>query len=186
MVTADKAFYKGRNYGNGLAEALEQETENSQHSVYIFHKLSALLETIKNEVKIDEKALANQFWESARSSIESILNRNSFAVVGDPTVAVQLFATENPNQLYTEFSISYQCEDLTKDERFCGVLHLKGDCTYLINKKQFDAFRNQGEELLFKTKDGEDKSVRNVVIFANSIVIGHKTVEHSIKYKLDN
>jgi hypothetical protein len=186
LVSADKAFYKDRQYENGLAEALVLETKNSKHSVYIFPTLSALLETIKNEVKIDEKALVNQFWDSTRNSIENILDRNSFAVTGDPTVAVQLFATENPNRLYTEFSISYQCEDLTADERSCGVLNLKGDCTYLVNENQFDAFRNYGEELLFKTKDGEDKSQRNVVLFADGIVIGHKTVEHSIKYKLDN
>ena len=107
-------------------------------------------------------------------------------MTGDPTVTVQLFATENPNRLYAEFSISYQCEDLTADERSCAVLNLKGDCTYLVKERQFEAFRNYGEELLFKTKDGEDKRQRNVVLFADGIVIGHKTVEHSIKYKLDN
>lgn len=185
LVTADKAFYKGRQYENGLAEALTQETKGSKHSIYIFPTLSALLETIKTEIKIDEKALVNEFWESARSSIESILNRNSFAVTGDPTVTIDLFATENPNRLYSEFSISYQCEDLTADERSCAVLNLQGDCTYLVMEKQFEAFRNYGEELLFKTKDGEDKRQRNVVLFADSIVIGHKTVEHSIKYKID-
>lgn len=184
LVTADKAFYRDRKYENGLSEALVLETKNSQHSVSIFHELSALLETIKHEVKIDEKALVNKFWESSKKSIESTLNRNSFSVIGDPTVVVQLFATENPNRLYTEFSISYQCEDLTEDERSCGILNLKGDCTYLINKNQFDSFRNHGEALIFKTKDGEEKNIRNVVLFADSIVIGHKTVEHSIKYKI--
>lgn len=184
LVTADKAFYRDRKYENGLSEALVLETKNSQHSVSIFHELSALLETIKHEVKIDEKALVNKFWESSKKSIESTLNRNSFSVIGDPTVVVQLFATENPNRLYTEFSISYQCEDLTEDERSCGILNLKGDCTYLINKNQFDSFRNHGEALIFKTKDGEEKNIRNVVLFADSLVIGHKTVEHSIKYKI--
>jgi hypothetical protein len=104
LVSADKAFYKGRNYENGLAEALVLETKGSKHSIYIFPTLSTLLETIKNEVKIDEKALVYQFWKSTKNSIENILDRNSFAVTGNPTVSVQLYATEDPNRLYAEFS----------------------------------------------------------------------------------
>jgi len=186
LVTADKAFYKDRQYHKGLSESLITEAKDSNHTVYIFPALSDLLETIKSEVKLDEKSLAKSFWESNKNSIESILERNSFAVAGDPVISVQLFVTENPNRLYAEFSISYQCEDLTPDERSKAILHLKGDCTYLVEEKQFEALRNHGEELSFKTKDGEDKKQRNVVLFANSIVIGHKTVEHTIKYKLDN
>jgi len=186
LVTADKAFYKDRQYKNGLAESLISEAKDSKHTIQIFPALSELLETIKSEVKLDEKSLAKSFWESNQGSIESILARNAFAVAGDPVVAVQLFVTENPNRLYAEFNISYQCEDLTLDERSNVVLRLKGDCTYLVEERQFEALRNYGEELSFKTKDGEDKNQRNVVIFANSLVIGHKTVEHTIKYKLNN
>lgn len=186
LVTADKAFYKDRQYQNGLAEALISEARDSKHNIQIFPALSELLETIKSEVKLDEKSLAKSFWENNQDSIESILERNAFAVAGDPMVAVQLFVTENPNRLYAEFSISYQCEDLTLDERSNADLRLKGDCTYLVAERQFEALRNYGEELYFKTKDGEDKNQRNVVLFANSLVIGNKTVEHTIKYKLDN
>jgi len=185
LVTNDKAFYKGRQHENGLAEALALETKDVKHTIYIYPTLSALLETIRTEVKLDEKALVNQFLDSNRGSIESILARNSFTVAGDPTVTVHLYVTEDPNRLYAEFRISYHCEDLTADARSGAVLILEGDCTYLVKKNQFEAFRNYGEELFFKTKDGEDKSQRNVVIFADSLIIGHKTVEHTIKYKID-
>jgi hypothetical protein len=186
LVSSDKAFYKGRHYEGGLAEVLLQETRGYKYSIYIFQTLSTLLESIKNEVKVNGEALVSRFWGNSRDSIEGILDRNSFAVTGNPIVSVQLFATEDPNRLYSEFSISYHCEDLTADERSCCILNLKGDCTYLVKEANFEAFRNYGEELLFKTKEGEDQSKRNVVIFANNIVIGHRTVEHSIKYKLDN
>ena len=148
--------------------------------------MSELLETIKSEVKLDDTSLAKRFWESNQGSIESILERNAFTVVGDPEVAVQLYVTENPNRLYAEFSFLYQCEDLTLDERSNAGLRLKGDCIYLVEERKFEDLRNHGEELSFKTKDGEDKNKKNVVIFANSLVIGHKNVEHTIKYKLDN
>ncbi len=186
LVTADKAFYKNRQYKNGLAESLVSEAKDLKHTIHIFSALSELLETIKSEVKVDEGELVKKFWESNQDSIESILERNAFTVTIDPVISVQLYVTENPNRLYAEFSISYQCEDLTMDERSDAVLHLKGDCTYLVEEKQFEALRNHGEELSFKSKKGEDKIQRNVVLFADSLVIGHKTVEHTIKHRLDN
>lgn len=128
----------------------------------------------------------SQFWENNRQSIERIPERNAFAVAGAPRVAVDLYVTEDPNRLYSEFCISYQCEDLTSDGRSGAILLLKGDCTYMVGEKQFSALRNHGEELPFKTKDGEDKSQRNVVIFADTLVIGHRTVEYAVKYKLDD
>lgn len=186
LVTADKAFYKDRQYKNGLAESLIIEAKNSKHTIHIFSALSELLESIRSEVKLDGNALANRFWETNQDSIERILERNAFTVARDPEVAVQLYVTENPNRLYAEFNISYQCEDLTTDERMDAVLRLKGDCTYLVEEKQFEELRNHGEEVSFKTKDGEDKTQRNVVLFVDSLVIGHKTVEHTIKYRLDS
>lgn len=186
LVTADKAFYQGRQYKNGLAEVLVCEARNNRHKIHVFPTLSELLSTIKTKVSIDERALVSQFWENNRHSIESILERNAFAIAGDPRVAVDLYATEDPNRLYAEFRISCQCEDLTSDGRYSATLVLKGDCTYMVGEKQFSALRNYGEELSFKTKDGVEKSLRNVVIFADALEIGHRTVEYPVKYKLDD
>jgi hypothetical protein len=184
LVTADKAFYKGRQYENGLAEALLLEIKDSKHAIYVCSDLSALLQTIKSKVSINEKELVTQFWQNNRQSLERLLERNAFAVIGEPTVTVDLYITENPNCLYAEFSISYKCDDLTADER-TAVLFLKGDCTYMIEEKQFLALRNHGEELSVKTKDGEEKSQRNIVAFIDELVIGHKTIEHTVKLKLE-
>ncbi|MDY0094925.1 MAG: PIN domain-containing protein [Candidatus Vecturithrix sp.] len=185
LVTADKAFYKGRQYENGLADALAIEIKHAKHALSISPTLSALLTVIKSEVSVDKKSLVAQFWESNRQSIEGLLQRSAFNVVGDPTVAVDLYVTETPNRLYAEFCISYSCEDITSDGRTDGVLLLRGDGTYSIQEKQFSAMRNHGEELSFKTKEHEDKSIHNIVIFAADLVIGHKTVEHAVKFKLE-
>ena len=65
LVTADKAFYKDRQYHKGLSESLITEAKDSNHTVYIFPALSDLLETIKSEVKLDEKSLAKLIFYSA-------------------------------------------------------------------------------------------------------------------------
>jgi hypothetical protein len=185
LVSSDKAFYKGREYENGLAEALAAEAKHHKYTINVFPTLSALLQTIKTKVQLDEKLLARSFWEINQQSIESILSRNTFAVVGDGIVTADVYITEDPNRLYAEFTITFQCEDLTSDGRSDAVLALRGDCTYLIEEKQFLGLRNYGEELSFKAKDGEDKNLFNIVLFADGIVIGHKTVEHSVKFKVD-
>lgn len=185
LVTSDKAFYKGRQYENGLAEALEHEAKKYRYEIKIFPTVSALLDRIRTEVTIDEQSLVAQFWEVNNQSIEGILTRNGFAVAGDATVKTDLFITEDPNRLYAEFSIFHKCEDLTSDGRSDATLLLKGDSAYLIEEKQFLSLRNYGEELSFKTKDGDDMNIRNTVAFVDGLVIGHKTVEHSVKFRLD-
>ena len=80
--------------------------------------------------------------------------------------------------------ITYECEDLSCTDRSDAELRLKGDATYIVDANQFSTLRNFGEELVFKTRDGEEISVRNVVVLAASLVIGHKTIEHTVKYKL--
>jgi hypothetical protein len=185
LVTADKSFYEGRQYERGLAGALAHEVEASKHAIFIFPTLTALLQTLKSAVRVDEKDLVTQFWDNNRQSIEGILERNAFTTVGDPSVAVDLYITENPNRLYTEFSISFRCEDLSSEGRTDATLFLKGDCTYFVEEKQFSGFRSHGEELSFKTKAGENQQKRNIVLFVDGIVIGHKTVEHTVKYKLE-
>ena len=186
LVTKDKGFYSGHDFKNGLANALVREAKGKKYEIHVFPELSMLLQSIKTEIRLDERQLVTQFWESNRQSIESILERNAFAVVAPPAVVVDLYITEDPNRLYSEFRISYQCEDLTSDARYDSVLLLKGDCTYIVGNKQFEALRNHGEELSYKTKNGEQKSQRNVVIFADALVSGHKTVEHTVNFQLDD
>lgn len=64
---------------------------------------------------------------------------------------------------------------------------LEGDGSYYVSEKEFSEIRNYGEELDFRLEDGdgESKSIRNRVIYAGTLVIGHKTIEHSVRYKLE-
>jgi hypothetical protein len=186
LVTNDKAFFSGRDLKKGLADTLSREAKCKNYNIYIFSELSELLEKIKAEVRLEENTLVSQFWETHRQSIDNILERNGFAVAGAPKVVIDLYVTEDTDRLYSEFSISYHCEDLMCDGRTDAVLLLKGDCTYLVRNKELSGLRNHGEELSFKTKDGEEKLQRNVVLYAGIGVIGHRIVEHTVKYKLDD
>jgi len=185
LISRDKAFYQGRKYEDGLAEALAQEAMQYAHKLQLFPSVSELLQEIKIDISLDEATLSGEFVTINKKSIDSILSRNGFSLSGNPIVHTANYATEDPNRLYVEFVLSYECEDIMASGRSDAKLTLRGDCTYVTPETRFLNFRNYGEELAFKTIYGEMKNIRNTVLFLDSIVIGHKTVEHSVKYKIE-
>jgi len=185
LVTNDTHFYNGRSHNKGLARNLADEASIYKNTIKIFPGISELIAEIKSDIKIDNHDLVNAFIENNRESIAGTLERNGFEMTGDPVVKSNLYVTEVPNRLYIEFEIQYLCNDLSASNRTDAKIILRGDGNYLLDKNDFSEMRNFGEELVFKLENGEDKQLRNIVIFAGAIVIGHKTVEHSVKYKLE-
>jgi hypothetical protein len=95
-----------------------------------------------------------------------------------------LYATGDPTVLYIDFSIDMTCTDLSDQERTNAVLHLKGTGSYNTANGQFSDMRITGQELDYLLADGTSKQSVNVILAAASIVIGHKDVTHSVRYKL--
>jgi hypothetical protein len=185
FVTADKAFYQNRQYDKGLAKTLSDEIEGYENKVVLFPSVSKLIEEIKTEIEIDQNKLIDQFLQLNNLSIKNILKVNNFVMSGESSIRLDIFATEDASKLYLEFEIQQNCEDISTENRSDAKILLKGDCGCLLPGNEFTSMRNYGEELVFKTQDGEIKNIRNIVIFAANLVIGHKTIEHSIRYKID-
>jgi hypothetical protein len=59
-----------------------------------------------------------------------------------------------------------------------------GEGTYHVDSKEFVNLANRGEQLLYQLPDGTEKKLENIVLAVGSVVIGHRTVEHSVRYKL--
>jgi len=185
FVTSDKAFYKNREYNEGLAGSLACEAAEYPYKIRLFKDILELIQEIKTDVKLDNIKLVDTFVESNRTSIDGILSRTSFAIIGKPHVNTNIYVTEDPNKLYVEYEIIYECEDLTSENRLDARLTLKGNCSYLSNEKEFTAIRNDEYELVFKVPEGEDKSIRTHFVSGN-IIIGHKTEKYSIRKRLDD
>jgi hypothetical protein len=185
LVTNDTHFYDSRSHEKGLAKNLAYEASLYEKSIKIFPGISELIAEIKADVKIDSRDLVDAFIQNNRESIAGVLGRNNFEMTGEPFVTSNLYVTEDPNRLYIEFEIQYLCNDLSASSRTDAKIILRGDGNYIVDKKEFSEMRNFGEELIFKLENGEVKQMRNFVLFAGSIVIGHKSVEHSVKYKLE-
>lgn len=184
LVTEDKAFFHERNYKNGLAINLQQETGTFENALKIYSSLSELLEELKTDVIIDNAALVTQFTMTNADSINSILERNGFSISSEATVNVSPYVTEDPDRLYIEFEVCFECADTRGEGRTDGILSLKGDGYYILDNKEFLELRNSGEELSFNDGSEERKNV-NHVICVGSIVMGHRNVEHSVRYQIE-
>jgi hypothetical protein len=184
LVTEDKAFYKDRNYKDGLAKNLEDEANDTPNKLKIYPSLSELMDEIKSDIDIDRDYLVKGFTAKIDHSMKSILERNGFAVSSDPDVKISSFVTENPDKLYIEFTIEYQCIDTQEQDRTDGILLLKGDGYYSIEDKSLTELRNRGEELSFNDGSEERRNVNHVIGVGN-IVLGHRDVEHSIRHRIE-
>lgn len=184
LVTTDQGFFRDKNYKNGLAVNLKDESKTFVNDFKIYSSLTELLEEIKSDIVIDNNALVSQFTETIKESMNSILERNGFSISSGATVHISPFVTEDPDKLFIEFKIHFECTDTREEGRTDGNLLLKGDGYYALEKAEFLELRNRGEELSFD--DGsEERKIINNFFYAGNIVIGHRNVEHPVKYPIE-
>jgi hypothetical protein len=185
LVTNDKDFYRDREQSKGLASNLAEEISAAEHSFRLFFSLVELFQELRTEVTLDEQLLAQTFLYKNRGSIDGILKRNGFEIGQYSEVGYTLYATEKSSRLYVKFNIIYEAKDETDENRRNAILILDGDGSYNADSQTFDELRNFGEKLVFELEDGTKKEIQNYVLFAGGIVLGHKEVEHTVKYKLE-
>ncbi len=184
FVTGDKAFFRDRDFNNGLAINLKDETNASVNEFKIYSSLTELLVEIKTDIVIDNIALVSKFTETIKDSVNSLLERNEFSLSSEAVVNLLQFVTEDPDKLFIEFQIHFKCTDTRGEGRTDGNLLLEGDGYYALEKAEFLELRNRGEELSFK--DGSGERIRqNRVLLIGSTVISHRNVEHVVKYEIE-
>ena len=110
--------------------------------------------------------------------------KHSFALGGESKAKLDVFVTENPASLYVNFTIELPCVDATDEGRTGTRIVARGEGTYDVDGKKFVELANRGEQLLYQLPDGTEKKLENVVLLAGSAVIGHRTVEYSVRHKL--
>jgi hypothetical protein len=185
LVTADKAFYSAREYDSGLAKNLQAEISGAKHSFRLFSSVEGLLTEIKSGIAIDKGMLLEFYLKQEDARVKNMLVANGFALGTTVHIQPDLYITENPIVLYMQFSAEILCEDATSQGRADARLVLKGRGTYNLETKTFSQLQSDGENLSFRTPEGE-QIVRSVVIGVGSIVIGHRNVVHTIRHKIQD
>lgn len=76
------------------------------------------------------------------------------------------------------------CTDLSDQERTNAVLHLKGTGSYSIDVSEYDNMRITVQEIEFLLADGTSKLSSSAILLVGNIVIGHRDVTHTVRYRL--
>jgi hypothetical protein len=184
LVTEDKAFFKDQQPAKGLADELIQEAGNLASRIRVVPELSALLDAIKQPIRIEPDSLLQAFLEAHRESVLRTLQSQGFTMGELSSSSLKIFATEDSARLFFEFSLEIACRDMVEERRADATLILKGDGSYLPGASRFEELRNFGEHLRWLLPDGSMAEIRNSVIFANSIVIGHREVTGVTRFPL--
>jgi hypothetical protein len=183
LVTADKAFYKDREYSKGLASNLASEIAGAPYSFSLLPTLDALVRDFRVEVTVDDDTLTSAYLKTGLTAVNDLLERNGFVLGERLTTTKAVFATEDPHVVYVEFLIVLQARNLAGRGRDDGTVTLKGDCAYHLDDRAVANIRQDEETLRFQEPSGEQKQVRNVYAFAHTF-LGHKEVTHLVRQPL--
>jgi hypothetical protein len=184
LVTNDRAFYKSRDIKQGLADELKREVQGFDNRLEIFPSLRDLLSQIRTNVQIDAVSLLDQYWQLQGEKIEEMAAKQYFVLKGVPQTTIEPLVTEKPTLLFVTFSIKYPCADSSNEGRDAACIIARGEGTFDTTAGKFLEIFTRGEKLSYQLPDGTEKQVQNFALVANGLVIGHRTVEHSVRYKL--
>jgi hypothetical protein len=186
FVTNDKAFYQGRDIKKGIANKLAYEIKDAKNELKLFSSIEDLLSEIKMDVSIDIESFLELFMEHYGETIENMANKHSFVIADDQDVQLSTYITENPYLLYFTYNVEIPCADGTELDRQDGKIIAKGDGIYNTDTKNFEKISSHGERFTYTSEEGEEVKLENYVMATANIVLGHRTVKHSVRHKTDN
>jgi len=181
FVTQDKAFYKDREYKNGLAENLANEAMNVKYEISIAHNIRSILERIAEPVRVDYSVLHDVYFPTIKDEAEKLIGSEGYTLGDLLSGEHSAFATDDPKIGYVEFSLRYRCVHPTQSD---GFFVAKGKCLLDSATGELSDFQNRGEEFQFINSEGEQKK-KIVSLYGANIVIGHRLVQHSVRAALD-
>ncbi|VVN25259.1 PIN domain-containing protein [Pseudomonas fluorescens] len=184
FATQDKAFCLNRELGKGLAENLLAEVSPKSNKLTLVHSVSDVLKHVKTEISLDEQWLISAIQQRAHSAVDELLSRGGSEVSGDSQIRYDLFVTENPDVLYMTYAIEIPCADITAGDRTNMRVVLEGSGTLRPSVPEVVGAHVAKERLSFTNPDGTPSELCNVYASAN-IVLGHRTITHSVSYPLN-
>lgn len=170
LITLDKAFYRNRNYSEGLADNLLQEIREKAHKFKIYSRLSEILQIVKTSIPLDIKSLVIFILDKNKTSISNMIDEDEVQISNNYHASQKAYATENSSIIYVEYFIEVDCED--EKNTVTASLSIKGDALLDINR---NVWNNVSNEFIEYANPKKDKKLRSVFLKVNGVSIGHKT-----------
>lgn len=154
LVTADKAFYSGHKYENGLANNLLREAAQGRHKLTIMDSLPQLLEALPKTIPFNEEKLYEIILKAAEPNVIYYL-ADEFELSTPSRIIRSLFATEDTAKLFFKCSVEIPCRDVSGLNREDALMKIEAEGIYLWESQDFDQvlldnttfeFRNEKDE----------------------------------------
>lgn len=184
LATQDKAFFAGGDPKNGLAKNLLKEAAGHAHRLQVVSSLNELLEHVAEGAKIDRPRLATSVLARVCDAVDRLLTEVGGVVAGPPVPEFELYATEDPKRLYFTYSLRIPCDASEGSERSEIEAIATGNGLIRVPEEDIVETHPSREQIVFKESDGEFAQRSNVYA-SGSMVLGHRTVEHRVRHRLD-
>jgi len=183
LASDDKAFYSGRELGNGLAANLLAEALQKSNRLTLVHTITDVLKHVETDIRVDERWLLSAVSERSLTGTQQLLSRGEAEISGEGQIQYDLFSTESPENLYIKYVAEFPCTDITALGRTDLRLVLQGNGTFRPSIPEITAIQAGDDELYFTNPDGTSGQLRNGHLSAH-LVLGHKTVDYSVRHPL--
>jgi hypothetical protein len=181
LVTADKGFRDGET----LHPELQKEIAAKPGTFRLFSDLGSLLKEIQAKIEIPSTVLHRAVLSQVGHGVTGLAERQGYHASDEATTTYRVFATEDAERFFVEFTLSIVCVDATDSDRSDAKLIIDGEGLYLPDTSSLQEVRSTGERFEMTQEDGSTRELKNVIIFAGGITIGHRLVTHSIRYPMD-
>ncbi len=187
FITDDTAFYQDEKHEKGLSKILEDEIESEgiKDKIRIYQTLEKLLENVRSKIDVPNDSLIETLKTSLDTNINYFLDDNGFLLDGDWAIEKDIFATEDTYILYVKFSATISCVDTSGDGRFDAFLTAEGEVKFDEETDKYSEMEPDHLEIRFTNADGQPVSVKTNFVIMRSHM-GHRTVTHSIRAKLNS
>ncbi len=185
LITKDAGFYEGKKYENGLANNLKLESNNYSNNIFLFQKVSQLLDNIRTKISVDEETLLKSLEAIILEKVINMIEKRDFKFSGKVSQNYRYYATINPKQLAIKFNLLYELINNFPEERTNAFCESSGEVIIDVDTYEISKFTNRGEKISWNNADGEKIENKNVYVTGN-IFLGYKTIEYKEFYELDN
>jgi len=166
----------------GLALNLQQEIRGAAHSFKLMPDLATLLPTLETAVALDKDALSAAVLSAANNEVDRLSRQYAIGAEVLSVADYELFATGDPKELYLQFALTYDCQDmlgLTMNPKY----FIKGSASYFPSEKDFRGISLQELMLDFVDEHGTPLST-GVRYLSTSATSGHAYTIHQTRYPL--
>lgn len=184
FVAKDRGFFKNMNFKEGLAENLLNEAKQLHNNITVLHELNELLKRIRKDVNLDQLRLVQLVENLIYQQLLEIAQRQYFDIGKIAEKEFKFYATVKPEEVSVKFLLKYSLGNKLSEYRIDAYLESKGEFILDVYNYQVSNFLNLGEQISWIDETGEVKEHQNVYLSGN-LVIGHRTIEHQVKYKLE-